>query len=236
MAKKDKTSEGRGGSRSRKERGFSPKPRQTGKERAPGKPKGPPGPDELVRFATTSIARSLKRAAGVVWTRAKPFIIKKRIIIRSLAIFVGTILVFIPALPVYRGFLCGSLLVAIARATGFILRVFGTAAHVSGTTIISPVFSVEVIVSCSGIFAYILFVAAVLAYPCKLKEKAIGIGLGVPIIFAVNLARIVSLFYIGAYLPQFFEPAHLLFWQALMIVTVVLVWLFWAQRFTHVRQ
>ena len=129
--------------------------------------------------------------------------------------------------------LYGPLLVAIARVTGFILRVFGMEAHVSGTTIIAPLFSVEAIAACSGIFAYVLFVAAVFAYPCKLKEKAIGVGVGVPTIFVVNLVRMVSLFYIGAYLPQFFEPAHLLLWQALMIVTAVLIWLFWAQKMVH---
>lgn len=171
-----------------------------------------------------------------MWSKAKPLIIENRLIIRSLAIFLAVILAFILALPAYRGFLYGPLLVAIARITAFILKVFGMEAHVSGTTIIAPLFSVEVIAACSGIFAYVLFVAAVFAYPCKLKAKLIGIVLGLPAIFFVNLVRMVSLFYIGAYLPQFFEPAHLLFWQALMIVTVVLVWLFWAQRFTHVRQ
>jgi len=229
MAKERKESARRGDSRSPKEREPSLKFRQTGKE-------GAPAPSELVRIAARSLARSIEWTAKGLWAKAKPFIVKNKLIIRSLAIFVGIILAFILALPVYRGFLYGPLLVGTAQITGFILRVFGTAAHVSGTTIIAPLFSVEVIAACSGIFAYVLFVAAVLAYPCKLKEKATGIVLGVPTIFVVNLVRMVSLFYIGAYLPQFFEAAHLLFWQALMIATAVLIWLFWAQRLTHVRQ
>jgi len=236
MAKKSKTSVRKGGSRSRKERGLSLKPQQAQEGRERRGLKGPPKLGVLIRVATTGITRGLKQAAKGLWTKAKPFITKNKLVIRSLAIFVGIILAFILTLPVYRGFLYGPLLVAIARVTGFILRVFGMEAHASGTTIVAPVFSVKVIAACSGIFAYVLFVAAVLAYPCKLKEKTIGIGLGVPTIFAVNLVRMVSLFYIGAYLPQFFEAAHLLFWQALMIAIAVLIWLFWAQRLTHVRQ
>ena len=166
----------------------------------------------------------------------RSFSLKHRIIFRSLAIFAGTIITFIFALPIYSDFIHGALLTTTARLTSVILRLCGTDAHVSGTTIMSPSFSVNVIAACSGIFAYVIFVAAVLAYPCKLKEKITGIGLGIPAIFAVNLIRMVSLFYIGTYLPQFFEVLHLLFWQALMIAVVVLFWLFWAQKLVHVRK
>ncbi len=232
MAKKWNPESRKGGSRSGKGRGPSLRSQPDKEERRRKNLQGPPKPGQVTRIAAT-IAHALKRAAKGLWRKAKPFIIGNRIIIRSLAIFVGVILAFILALPVCRGFLYGPLLVAIARVTGFILKMFGMEAHVSGTTIIAPVFSMEVIAACSGIFAYVLFVAAVFAYPCTPKEKAIGIGLGVPMIFVVNLVRMVSLFYIGAYLPQFFEPAHLLFWQALMIISAVLVWLFWAQKMVH---
>ena len=176
------------------------------------------------------------RLADLPGGRLGIFLARNRPVLKSLAVFVGIILAFILALPVYRGFINGPFSVAVANSTGFLLRVFGVGARATGTSVISPMFSVEVIPACSGIFAYILFLAAVLAYPCKLKAKAMGIALGFATIFILNLVRMVSLFYIGTYLPQFFEVAHLLFWQSLMIACTALLWFFWAQWLAHVRQ
>jgi exosortase H (IPTLxxWG-CTERM-specific) len=165
--------------------------------------------------------------------RLGAFLARNRPVIKSLAVFVGIILAFVFALPVYRGFINGPFPVAVANSTGFLLRVLGVDARTSGTSIISSIFSVEVIPACTGMFAYVFFFAAVVAYPCRLRDKLIGTSLGFPAIFIINLVRMVSLFYIGAYLPQFFEAAHLLFWQSLMIASAVLIWLFWARRASY---
>lgn len=202
---------------------------QEAEERKRSELEGPPEPDELVRIATRGLVRCAKQG----WTLVKPFIVRNKVTIKAWGIFVGAILGFILTLPIYYDFFARLLPPIIAKSTGFILRIFGTKVQVSGTVILSPLFSVEVIPACSGIFPTMIFISAVLAYPCKLKEKLIGIFLGIPAIFFVNLIRMVSLFYVGAYFPQIFEPAHLLFWQALMIIAAVLLWLLWAQKFTH---
>ena len=212
-----------------KGRGRSLESRQPAEERERRELEGPPEPDELVRIAAKGLARCAKQG----WASLKPFIIRNKVTIRSWAIFVGAILGFILTLPIYNDFFARLLPPIIARSTGFIVSIFGTNAYVSGTLISSPLFSVEVIPACSGILPTIIFISAVLAYPCKLREKLIGILLGVPAIFLVNLVRMVSLFYVGAYFPRIFEATHLLFWQALMIVAAVLLWLLWAQKFTH---
>ncbi|MCK4392911.1 exosortase H [Candidatus Bipolaricaulota bacterium] len=214
MSKKRLERQKKGTPRSSEGRGRSLKSRQV---------------EERVRITVRVLNRWAKRG----WAWAEPFIVRNQIIIKSWAIFVGAILGFILTLPIYYGFFSRLLPPLIAKSTGFIVSIFGTEAQVSGTLIISPLFSVKVIPACSGIFPTILFISAVLAYPCKLKEKFIGILLGIPAIFLVNLIRMVSLFYVGAYLPQIFEATHLLFWQSLMIIAAVFLWLLWAQRFTH---
>ena len=129
------------------------------------------------------------RLADLPGGRLGIFLARNRPVLKSLAVFVGIILAFILALPVYRGFVNGPFSVAVANSTGFLLRVFGVGARATGTSVISPMFSVEVIPACSGIFAYILFLAAVLAYPCKLKAKATGIALGFPTILLAAVLR-----------------------------------------------
>jgi len=44
---------------------------------------------------------------------------------------------------------------------------------------------------------------------------------------AVNLLRIVSLFFLGQWNFQVFEFAHLYMWQALIMLDVLIVWLLW---------
>jgi len=233
MSKKRLKRQKKGVPRSGKGRGRSLKSRQAEKSRERRELEGSPELGKLVRIATRSIAHGIKRAAKGLWAKAKPFIVKNQIIIKSWAIFAGAILGFILTLPVYHGLIRDVLPPLIAKLTGFLVSLFGTEAVVSGITVSSATFSVEIISACTGVFPTIIFISAVLAYPCKLKGKLIGIGLGIPTIFLVNLVRMVSLFYVGVYLPQIFEATHLLFWQSLMIIAAVLLWLFWVQMFTH---
>ena len=44
---------------------------------------------------------------------------------------------------------------------------------------------------------------------------------------AVNLIRVVSLFFLGQWNYQVFEFAHLYMWQALIMLDVLVVWLLW---------
>ncbi|MCZ7625613.1 MAG: hypothetical protein M5R38_07025 [Candidatus Methylomirabilis sp.] len=52
----------------------------------------------------------------------------------------------------------------------------------------------------------------------------------------MNLIRVVSLMYIGRYFPSFFETAHLLIWQSVIIFCALLIWLYWTVRFVSAPQ
>jgi len=122
-----------------------------------------------------------------------------------------------------------------AYVTGFVLGLLGNSVRVSGTMISSSRYSIEVVTACTGLFVTTIFLSAVIAYPCRMRAKLIGVAIGIPGIFLLNVIRLVTLFYIGLYLPRFAERAHLLVWQSLMILLSLVLWLFWVERFANVR-
>ncbi len=65
--------------------------------------------------------------------------------------------------------------------------------------------------------------------------KLWGIGLGFIAVQAVNLIRVVSLFFLGQWNFKVFEFAHLYMWQALIMLDVLVVWLLW-MRFVAKRE
>jgi exosortase/archaeosortase family protein len=54
-----------------------------------------------------------------------------------------------------------------------------------------------------------IFTAAVLAFPSRIKEKAWGLLGGLAGIFVINQIRRVSLFYIGSYVPSIFDTTRM---------------------------
>ncbi|MDA1215934.1 MAG: exosortase H [Chloroflexi bacterium] len=144
------------------------------------------------------------------------------------------------ALALYYALLDTSLLNGVNRWTastsGWALQGLGSGVTVNGTVVGSQDFAYRVVAECTAIGPAVLFVAAIAAYPASLRAKLIGLFGGLAAITALNLVRMISLFYIGAYFPQYLDMAHLLIWQGVMILSVVILWLFWAQRWGQARQ
>ncbi len=88
-------------------------------------------------------------------------------------------------------------------------------------------FSVAIRAGCNGVEASIVLIAAILAFPAGWRLKLAGIGIGLLAIQVLNLARIISLFYLGQWNATAFEWAHLYVWQALIILDVLILFLVW---------
>lgn len=88
-------------------------------------------------------------------------------------------------------------------------------------------FAVTIEAGCNGVEAMIVLLAGILAFPAPWKSKAIGLAVGAIAIQALNLVRIVSLFYLGQWERQWFDWAHLYVWQALIMLDALIVWLLW---------
>lgn len=88
-------------------------------------------------------------------------------------------------------------------------------------------FAVEIQPGCNGVEALIILFAAIFAFPAPWKHRLVGFGLGFFAIQALNLVRIISLFYLGQYSMTAFKWFHLYLWQALIILDALVVWLVW---------
>lgn len=132
----------------------------------------------------------------------------------------------------YRDEVLGSTLAPLAAGTARIvfalLDLFGIEAQREGVIIVHPAgFAYEIAYSCTGFLPVVTFLVCVLAYPASWRAKWQGVAIAVPILWMVNLLRLVSLFYIGVHFPAAFVWAHEVVWEALLAAAFISLWLGW---------
>jgi exosortase H (IPTLxxWG-CTERM-specific) len=114
-----------------------------------------------------------------------------------------------------------------ARIEFELLRLASDEATLEGNLVSLGGFAVRIIEECTGIFEVIIFVAAVLAFPTTPRKQAIGLAMGIPLLYVFNLLRILVLIGVGRHWPALFEFMHVYFWQATLILMITSVWLLW---------
>lgn len=117
----------------------------------------------------------------------------------------------------------------LADMSAFVIMLFDKNVHAEGVIIrsLENGFAVAIAPGCDGIEAVIILVSAVLAFPSPWKHKLVGILIGFIAIQALNLVRIISLFYMGQWSQTWFDWFHLYLWQALIVLDALAVWLIW---------
>ena len=120
-------------------------------------------------------------------------------------------------------------LALLARVTGGILGVLGQETATIETSVSSPAFAMQIVRGCDAIEPVAVFAAAVLASPVAMWSKILGLLAGTLALLLINLGRLVSLFYVGAYFPKAFDLVHLDLWQAAFIVLALCFWAIWVQ-------
>ncbi|MAT92619.1 MAG: exosortase H [Halioglobus sp.] len=86
-------------------------------------------------------------------------------------------------------------------------------------------FAVSIESGCNGVEATIVLIAAVIAFPAAWRQRAAAIAIGFIAIQALNLVRIISLFYLGNWNLDFFGWIHLYLWPTLIMLDVLIVFL-----------
>jgi exosortase H (IPTLxxWG-CTERM-specific) len=86
---------------------------------------------------------------------------------------------------------------------------------------------IQVVAGCNGMEAVIILFAALFAFPATWYQRFVGFFAGFCAIHALNVVRIVSLYYLAKYDKNWFEWFHLYIWQALIILDALVVWLLW---------
>jgi len=125
------------------------------------------------------------------------------------------------------------LMVLTADVTGFLLTLFGMSVNVSGRVVSLSNFSMEVIGECTGLYEMLIFLAAMIAYPANYKKKLIGAGLGIPLLYVINIIRMIFIAIIGNWSPKTFDFMHLYFWQVAMILIILSVWILWIEKVVY---
>jgi exosortase H (IPTLxxWG-CTERM-specific) len=160
------------------------------------------------------------------WARANKDLLKAYVIF--VAFIIVTFSIFIT--PWGKDELAKPLNRLIAIISAGVLSAFGVEAHASSNNIVSAVTTVKIKEGCNGVYATMILLGGIIAYPTSLRKKLLGAVLGVVALFAVNLVRVLTLFFLSAYYPSLFDEAHLYIWQFAIIIIGGLFWLVWYDK------
>lgn len=119
----------------------------------------------------------------------------------------------------------------LARICVALVTLFDSTAAAAGKVLWNTVtgFGVSIEPGCNGIEACIVLFAAVIAFPSTWRHKLVGLVAGFVAVQALNVVRVISLFYLGQWNTDVFNFAHEFLWQALIMLDVLIVWLLWVR-------
>lgn len=124
----------------------------------------------------------------------------------------------------------------LAQVSGVVLRGLGEHPIITGTSIESQRFSVNILNGCNGMEAILVIVASMFAYPGSMVSRLIGVLTGSVALELLNLVRIVSLFLLGSYHRAIFDLFHSAVWQVLIILASLGIFLLWIDLVSAKRQ
>lgn len=126
----------------------------------------------------------------------------------------------------------------LAHVSAFLIKLFDGDAQSAGKVIWSATtgFGVSIEAACNGVEAMIILFAALMAFPATWRQRLVGLAIGMVAIQALNLVRIISLFYLGQWDKDWFEFFHLYLWQMLIILDALFVWLLWLRWIVREKQ
>jgi len=119
-----------------------------------------------------------------------------------------------------------------ARVCATILGWLGESAGVTGVTVSSPTYSLEIRHGCDAIqpIAFYIFLMLVSPVACPMWRRIAPIIVVTTGLLVLNLVRIISLYYIGVFVPSAFDVMHMEVWQAAFIILPVAAWVSWVRR------
>lgn len=96
--------------------------------------------------------------------------------------------------------------------------------------LLSPYAGLAVQKGCEGMEGFFLLFAAVAAFRTSLRQKIFGILAGFGIVMALNIARLVSLYYVMRFEKSAFGLLHGYLWPGVIVLAGGLFFLWWATQ------
>ena len=121
---------------------------------------------------------------------------------------------------------------SIAGIVSFLLGAMGFAVQRGGDFISIPVsggqWGAFINWDCTGWKSFLALIALVMATDFSLDKKAKGLAVMLPALFAVNIARIVFMFwFVSDFGLAYFDLVHLVIWSWGLILTILVFWAIW---------
>ncbi len=115
-----------------------------------------------------------------------------------------------------------------AKAAFTVLQMLEVPAILNQTVLSHPDgFACEVYFRCTGFLPAVCLTVTIWASPGRGLRKLFGIALGVSLLLALNLLRVVHVFVIGVTRPDVFGIVHGVVWEAVIVAAVIGIWWSW---------
>jgi exosortase family protein XrtM len=124
------------------------------------------------------------------------------------------------------------LTVITAHPAAFIINVLtpGEQLVVNGTLLTSKHVIFSVVSGCEGMGGILLIASAILALQLGWKAKLRGLLYGVSLLYALNVLRIVGLYYVMRHFSRVFDFAHFFLGQTIIIMVGCVFFALWISR------
>ena len=119
----------------------------------------------------------------------------------------------------------------VSREVAFFLSLFGYNFTRSANTFMfhtgHGAEKMYIIAECTGLYTTIIYFAIIGAYPARVKEKLMGLLIGIPSIHILNLFRMVFISIVLFHSKRLFHFFHSYFWQVGFVIFMLLLVIFW---------
>jgi exosortase/archaeosortase family protein len=114
-----------------------------------------------------------------------------------------------------------TLKVLVATCVGGVMALLGYPTHTEGSHVTIGFNTLEIIDECTGIYAFVLLTAFIVAFPHRLPRKLRFWLMAIGFVFAANILRLVALAILIEHAGNFADFAHDYLWQVLWGATLV---------------
>ena len=142
------------------------------------------------------------------------------------SIFMGIFFALSMSQPFQRAISAAA--IAFATLSSAIINVFGEGTRVTGATIYSLKFALNVAPICVAQEYVALVCSMALAFPTSFQWKLIGVVMGLTCVPMFNTTRIVVLFLLGSHMPSVVDMVHEEVFSWLLVVFIVLLCAIWS--------
>ncbi len=124
-----------------------------------------------------------------------------------------------------------TMVVVVAREVAYALEALGYKYRLNGASFLFYTAhgceNLIVIAECTGLYTSIIYFSIIGAYPARIREKLIGLVIGIPAIHILNLVRMVFISLVLYHRRELFAFFHGYLWQVSFVIFMLLLVILW---------